>query len=457
MQRLANALAQLRATSQVSVNGRLARTLNPDEELSEFDQRLARMRTARSLADAGAPPKVDIDALVSRWRADRPRLDGFTKREVRALCWDARAASDPEFVKAVGRVPALATSARLLRGLWYVHERQWRLPTSDLIERLIASRDPRSGGSSRWLRDVRQWPGVLTATAPEAIARKTEEDWRTAWSNLERLGITPDGSLGTVAVDQMVKRWVADALSFRTSSRGAEAFAAGHEGLLSHPRISASHFLFAVEALVGGVDGASKAFHERIASWILSDARLGHPARVRTRGNWIGISARTRQLAIQLFAARDLGAFFEVLIGASFDEQRREPFWQRYVTSPQLVNFSIASDWADRRRLVARLGKEQADVAHLHGGPSELSAFVMHFSGRQEIVIAEMSKSNNAMYLYDAGVFERGVGSIQESSKFHYHALKNASLMLNRYSHTTGWHYTFENILRRYGIFPGSR
>lgn len=457
MQRLANALAQLRATSQVSVNGRLAKPLDPDEELSEFDQRLARMRTARSMADAGTPPKVDIDALIARWRADRPRLDGFTKREVRALCWDARAASDPEFVKAVGGIPALATSARLLRGLWYVHERQWRLPTSDLIERLIASRNPKGGGSSRWLRDVRQWPGVLTATAPEAIARKTEEDWRTAWSNLERLGITPDGSLGTVAIDQMVKRWVAEALSFRTSSRGAEAFAAGHEGLLSHPRIGASHFLYAVEALVGGVDRASKAFRERIASWILSDARLGHPARVRTRGNWIGISARTRQLAIQLFAARDLGAFFEVLIGANFDDQRREPFWQRYVTSPQLVNFSIASDWADRRRLVARLGKEQADVAHLNGGPSELSAFVMHFSGRQEIVIAEMSKANNAMYLYDAGVFERGVGSIQESSKFHYHALKNTSLMLNRYSHTTGWHYTFENILRRYGIFPGSR
>lgn len=456
MQRLADALAQLRAMSQVSVDGRLARTLNPDQELAEFDRRLTKMRSARFLADAESPPKVDVDALMSRWRAERPSLEGFTRREVRAMCWDARAASDPEFVRALGRNPALASNARLLRGLWYVHERQWRLPTSESIERLISQQAPSIRVTSSWLREVRQWPGVLGASAPEAIARRTEENWREALNNLQGLGITPDGSLGTLAIERIVKRWVAEALSFRKSSRGAEAFEAGYQGVLSHPRIGGPHFLFAVEELVGGVDGASKEYRDRIASWILSDKRLGHPARVRTRGNWAGISARTRQLAIQLFAARDLGAFFEVLIGASFDDQRRQPFWQRYVNSPQLVNFSIASDWSDRQRLVARLGRDQADVAQLIGGPSQLSAFVMHFSGRQEIVVAEMSKANNAMYLYDAQVFERRVGSIQESSRFHYSALKSASWMLDRYSHATGWHYTFDNVLRRYGIFPGS-
>ena len=457
MQRLADALAQVRAMSQVSVDGRLARTLNPDEELAEFERRLTKMRSVRSLADAETPPKVDVDALIARWRAERPSLEGFTRREVRAMCWDARAASDPEFVRTLERISTYASNARFLRGLWYVHERQWRLPTSESIERLISQQAADARVTSSWLREVRQSPGVLGGSAPEAVARKTETNWREAWNNLQRLGITPDGSLGTLAIDRMVKRWVAEALSFRKSSRGADAFEAGYHGLLSHPRIGRPHFLFTVEELVGGVDGASKEYRARIASWILGEERLGHPARVRTRGNWVGVSARTRQLAIQLFAARDLGAFFEVLIGASFDDQQRQPFWQRYVNSPQLVNFSIASDSNDRQRLVARLGRDHADVAKLIGGPAQLSAFVMHFSGRQEIVVAEMSKSNNAMYLYDARMFDKGVGSIQESSKFQYHSLKSTSLMLNRYSHTTGWHDTFESILRHYGIFPGSR
>lgn len=455
MQRLANALAELRAVSQVSVDGRLAGTLIPEQELAEFERRLTKMRAARSFADADTPPTVDVDALIARWRAQRPSLDGFMRREVRAMCWDARTASDPVFVKALGRIPVLGSNARLLRGLWYVHERLWRLPTSEGIEQLISHQATDVRVTSRWLREVRESPGVLGASAPEAIARKTEVNWRAAWSNLERLGITPDGNLGTLTIDSMVKRWVAETLSFRKSSRGAEAFEAGYQGLLSHTRIGRPHFLFAVEELVGGVDGASKDYRERIASWILSDKRLGHPARVRTRGNWVGISSRTRQLAIQLFAARDLGAFFEVLIGASFDDQRRQPFWHRYVNSPQLANFSIASDRSDRQRLVARLGREQADVAELIGGPAQLSAFIMHFSGREEIVVAEMSKANNAMYLYDAQVFEQRVGSIQESSRFRYGALKNMKLMLDRHSHTTGWHDTFENVLRRYGIFPG--
>ncbi len=319
---------------------------------------------------------------------------------------------------------------------------------------MIESRARMPGLVPRWMRALADEPALLSPAAPAALVKQASSDWRRARDLMNRLAITPDGSLGSSAIDKMVRAWVDDVCKSTNSESAVARFDAGHDGLLVAPMLPVALFHHCVERLVGAVNQLGKPYRERVAVWIVSDARLGHPARRLTRGNWAGITERTRQLAVQLFAARDLGAFFQVLIGAGQDEQLRRPFWERYVESPQLVNFAIASDYFDRKKLVAALGRDRAQVATLVDAPSDHSAFLMHFRGKYDIVIAEMSKANNAMYMYLASNFESGVGDLQDA-KFTFAGLKDQSLMQQRLTHRGDWHWRFESTLRAYGVVPG--
>jgi hypothetical protein len=457
MERLAGVLSRLSAYAAVSsADGRLKNPLDSSVELAGLERRLSAMRDRFSYGSAVEIPRLDLDALVSRWQSTRSDVTQFTMRELRALCWDSRMVADERFVRAVESIPKLASSARVLRGLWYAYERQWRLGTAPLIEQLILAREHAGVLAPGWLRTLWQHKNVLSATAPNALALRASADWRAARSGLAQAAVTVDGALGTAAIDAMMRQWIADVLAQPTSADAVVTFDAGHDGLLAEQRLPMGLLRTAVELLVGAVQGQKQEYRSRIAEWIIADPRLGHPARRRTRGNWAGISERVRQLAVQLFAARDLGAFFQVLIGAGDDPQRRRAFWEPYADSPQLVNFAIASDLDDRRRLVAALAKEGIDVAQLLGAPLNHSAFLMHFRGTADIVIAEMSKENNAMYLYSTATFERSVGDLQEE-RFRFSQLKSKGLSQSNLAHQGNWHPRFRQVLARYGVYPGTR
>lgn len=457
MDRLARALTRLSAYAAVSsVDGRLRNPLDPSVELSGLERRLTAMRDRYSYGSAVEVPRLDLEALVFRWQRSRFDVTQFSMRELRALCWDSRMVEDERFIRAIESIPKLAGSARVLRGLWYAHERQWRLRTAPLIEQLILDRKHAGGLVPGWLRTLWQHKDVLSSAAPKALASRAQTDWRSARSGLTQAAVTPDGALGTAAIDAMMSHWIADVLAQRTSADAVATFNAGHDGLLAEPRLPMGLLRMAVELLVGAVQGQKQEYRSRIAEWIIADSRLGHPARRRTRGNWAGISERVRQLAVQLFAARDLGAFFQVLIGSGEDYQERRRFWERYIDSPQLVNFSIASDLYDRQKLIANLGKDRVEVAQLLNAPDNHSAFMMHFRGNVDIVVVEISKANNAMYLYLASAFEEHVGELQDD-RFTFKQLKNQDLHQERRSHSLNWHRNFEWILRRYGVAPGTR
>lgn len=431
----------------------MGRSLDPAVELAGFDRRLARLREHPGYAATDAPPAIDLTELIERWTASSGDITRFTRREIRAMCWSTALASDRKFIAVISANPQFSNSIRLLRGLWFAHERKWRLPTSFEIETLITSYKLSRGPRPKWIRTVLATHGVLGAEAPNALAAAARVNLRDAKKILEDHAISSDGVLGNRALEAMVEQWIRSSIEARTVHDRIEIFDAGREGILSDPQFPKDLFAQVVEHFVGAVAKSGEPYRQRIADWIVTDERLGHPARRRTRGNWAGISERTRQLAVQLFAARDLGAFFQVLIGTRDDVQHRRRFWEKYVESPQLINFAIASDPNDRKKLIASLGKDRAYVAQLLDAPSDHSAFLMQFRTREyDIVVAEMSKANNSMYIYNTAAFEEHVGELQDSH-FTFRQLKSMTVSFDQKRHVGEWHDRFAHFLAYYGIY----
>lgn len=456
MLRIRDVLERLKAETRLPLSRRMTAQMDPDVELGELERRLAIIKSTRQLGEASAPPKLDVDALWRRWERTRPSTEAFGRRELLALAWDSRAAADPAFIGALVAAGLVPARARFLRGLWHVHQQAWRLPTADHIEALIRGALGKSDTAPRWLRLIDEHPQIVSTKAPEALVAKIGTAWRHGLSSLEPVGILPNGNLGQLVLERATKAWLEAVAMGRDQPGVEEQIADGVSGLLPGESTSIERFRRCVEVLLKAVPGAPLQYKSAITKLILDDPRLGHPVRIGTRANWVGVGARERGIAVQLFAARDLQAFFEVLIGNVDDYQRRRAFWERYVESPQLVDFAIASDTYDKKRLLARLGKDRASVATLVGAPDEHSAFLMRFSGRQDIVVVEISQPNNAMYLFDTTVFERVVGDI-DKHRFAFHELKSRTHALHWMSHVAGsWHDRFASVLNGLGIRPGA-
>jgi hypothetical protein len=453
VQRVLAAMQRLTSAAGVTEGGRLARALDPEVELEEFDRRLRELREQQAYDESARPTAIDIEALWQRWTVVRPDLSSFSLREVRALCWDARAAADRQFVESLVTAGYIPSRLPMLRGLWHVHQAAWRLSTAPLIEVHVKAAAARSGYRPRWLESIRQHPGVLSGRAPAVLEQVQGDDWEIQ-PVLQRFGVTPDGQLGEQVIDKVIERWLREVIRRSMIDDTCVIVHEGHVKLLSATVLALGRFRRVVERLLLQVPKGSSQYRAAVASLILSDERLGHPKRVMTRGNWIGLADEAIRIAVQLFAARDLGVFFEILIERGADEQRRRSFWERYVASPQLVNFAIACDWQDARRLKARSHGERTTAAHLADAPENHSAFIMRFRGRKDITVVEMSQANNALYVFDSDDFEHHVGSLEDRS-FSFPALKDRELMIDRWTHRWPWHERFGDSLATFGIHPG--
>lgn len=456
MKRLREAMERLVSAAGVAETGRLAQVLEPEHELADFDQRLARLREEHPVGEANEPPRLDVDDLWERWELERPNIRRFSIRELRALCWDHRAAGDRVFVDRLVNDGLIPTRTAFLRGLWHAHQAHWRLSTSSNIEELVAQAACQRGYRPRWLASLQNAPDVMSTKAPQALARHASGDW-TVRGTLDQFGVTPTGHLGRQGVEQTIQRWIEEVARRSKSGECSSLIEAGHAELLHQELIDHSRFGLAVQELLALVPQGTPAYRAAVAGLILSDSRLGHPKRVATRGNWVRFRDSDVQIAVQLFAARDLRAFFEILVKSVDDYQERRKFWERYVESPQLVDFAIACDPDDMRLLRARAGSGRAQAARMTNAPSGHSAFLMRFVGRRDILVAEMSQPNNAMFAYSTDAFEGRVGSLSDE-RFNYSALRDDSIVLKRMIHSAPpkyWHDKFEAALAQWGVRPG--
>ena len=458
MLKVREVMERLHAESRLLPSYRMSGRLDPAVELGELERRIAVLRDQRAIGETDAPPKLDVDALWERWARERPNTANFDRRELLALAWDARAADDAEFVDALAAAGLLPDRPRFLRGLWHSHQQSWRLSTADQIESHVRTAIRRNSSPPRWLRFLSDDRKLVTADAPVALVKRIGSSWRAGLAALEPIGVLPNGKLGRLVLDQAQEAWLDAVKQGRGRQDIDQLIEDGVHGLLPVQATPIPRFRKCVEQLLEAAPTSGQPYKLALTRLILDDSRLGHPVRIGTRANWVGISERARRVAVQLFAARDLQAFFEVLIGSSDDYQRRRAFWERYVESAQLSDFAIASDVADRKRLRARLGDERARVAGLDGASQDrISAFLMRFKGRRDIVIVEISQPNHAMYVWDAEAFENAAGGL-DGNRFRFDQLKNKTRALTSIAHSANtWHFHFAETLATLGVHPGVR
>jgi hypothetical protein len=345
----------------------------------------------------------------------------------------------------------IPTRASLMRGLWFAHQQGWRLPSASQLESLFGEMDRLPGAKPSWLRNTGSVRGLFAAEAAKAVSREVVAALPETAKVLERLRLSADGNLARQAIQGARDAWV-EQIRHRTRADDVdELLQRGVTGLLSPAHIYGDEFRRIAEELLLLLPRAGNPFKDAMRRWIVHESRLGHPRRRSTSGNWVGMSEEARQAAVRLFAARDLRVFFDILIGNLQDYQHRRPFWEQYVESPQLVDFAIASDWEDKRKLQANWREGTPETATLLDAPPSHSAFIMRFNGRHDVIVAEMSQPNNAMYLFETDDFESHVGDL-DRLRFKFHQLKNREVAAQYWAHTPGWQERFARKLYELGI-----
>lgn len=431
-----------------------------ERELETFSHIMTRLRATLGGDGVKAPIGIDLDALWARWRPEaQSPLASFSMRELRALCWDRRAVSDARFLLALETAGYIPAKLGFVRGLWHVHQQHWRLQTASALEAMFIRAGQQTGHRPKWLRAALELPALFTTEAPQAFGRKLFGDLAATASTIERFGLTSDGILAQQSVAACHEQWfdLLERFAPEDADRVTSLLTAGLQGLLASEVVQKDHFRASVERLLRLLPRAGVRYRTALADWIVSDDRLGHPRRRATSPNWVGYSEEAKLAALRLFATKDIGRFFDILIGKRTDHQGRRAFWERYIDSPQFIDYAIACDPTDRVRLVAAWREGQPDVARLDNAPEEHSAFIMRFMTRgDDLTIVEMSKANNAMYLFRTEIFERFVGSLIRA-RFSFKALKDREHSVARWRHSENWERRFADNLRTYGIFGGRR
>lgn len=455
MRQILEALDRMRNAGATGHSGRLAVPLDPDIELRPLIAYLQEAQQTRPLEGGARPSGIDIDALCERWQRSGTSIVGFIRRELRAMCWDVRLAGDPHFLHRLETEGIVPSRMPFLRGIWHAYQSHWPVINAPQIGRLLREGRRSRSNVPRWLKQVCDTPGILDDNATQALATLLLADLPSSRNTLRLLALTPEGKLGAEGLKIARQQWLQLISSDPNGSYVPAVFASGCEGLLAPDLIDAAGLREACERLLLLVAHGSNVYREALRHFITTDERLGHPRRTATRGNWAGFSQEAMAAAVRLFAARDLGTFFDILIGKYGDTQMRRSFWEQYIESPQLVDFAIACDEGDHARLKAHWRDGKPTVARLEGAPWQYSAFVMRFRVYPEdIVIAEMSKANNAMYQFTISVFEDQVGPL-EQNRMSFLRLKNRQVASDWHTHRGDWHYRFASHLRRLGIQPG--
>lgn len=451
MQKLLAAMERLTSAAGIAEGGRLGKELDPLIELREFDEQIEQLRKTHAQDDRPALPQTDFDEIWQRWIRVRPDLSTFNHREVRALCWDTRAAADERFVRSLVTSNYIPRVISMLRGLWHSHQEAWRLDTARQIEKQIKIAATSPGYHPSWLKAVGRTQDMLSHKGPIVLEQLLGNTWDVE-SVFRPFGVTPKGKLGQRVIDAAIERWLHEVEKRSLVNGACTIVREGYTALTPQELIDDDRFRKVVRQLLLQIPKGSEEYRSTVTALILSDERLGHPKRFTTRSNWIYFTEDIIRIAVHLFAARDLGAFFEILMERGDDEQKRHMFWRSYIESRQLTNFAIACDDEGIDRLKARGTRERTSASRLIGAPPHHSAFIMQFKGKTDITLVEMSKGGNALYLFLSKDFEQHVGSL-EDDEFRFCSLKNRGLMLDRWTHRGPWHEKFaEDLAAQFGI-----
>jgi fermentation-respiration switch protein FrsA (DUF1100 family) len=144
--------------------------------------------------------------------------------------------------------------------------------------------------------------------------------------------------------------------------------------------------------------------------------------------------------------------FFDFVIPDRRDPHDRKAFWLQYLDLVEDSRVALSS--SDRYRLRAQT---TGPLTYANITDSmEVSAFLMRFRGKEEIVVVEFSRTGNAVYIHAASEFARVLGSLR-GTEFRIssdHGLKHFS-RLQKFNHmqpNEKWQREVRNFLAAMGV-----
>ena len=391
------------------------------------------------------------------WEANRDAslLPGWA---IRNLCNHPSTALDQQFLGSLDKHPQLSKRRSWAEGLIANHYLHWEL-VPELEERAhllkgILNKFPHD---SPWLLDLRSndWE-VLGQRAPDCLINQLGNILDDLDPLMEKWGLTSQQGLGKAVTLAALRRWSNQFRLQRPSTTDQHVIPElrhAFSTLLNRVPMG-KPFLQTVEDLIlSEWSKSSPNIREHLSGWCLSHQNLGDPR--QNTGNWHPIPIAKAKL-LSWIARRDLIFFYDKIVPSRLDDQGRKEFWLRYVES--VIDFRIAIGSTDQRKLIsAKYGKHE--IATLDGAP-DLSAFILKFAGhrhRPDIVCVEFSRSGNALYIYDADVFDEqieGMNAISFRITPGPRNIKNQDAFVHRQAHYINWQAATSTYLNSRGITP---
>ncbi len=384
-------------------------------------------------------PKVNVDAVWSKFAAARYDLGALDALQLRALCSAEETALRPEFVVALAEHPEKLKRSRCLYGMVNSYFAEWRaMEDPRAVENLLVSVFTNYGANNPVVRKWLASNALFSEKAAVFLSDEICSGQRAVDEVLHEHYVGPLTKLG-MSVRASAARSACDRLR-RMESRQNNEWSLRYLQWMTENVLSDLTLPDAFSEAVGSLilsDSAkrSEGFQRALRSYVQNHKRLGDPRVRESARNWRSIAPEAAQRYLSWLARDSIVFFFNTILPRNSQNQRRKDFWLRY--HDRIRDFQVAVSEADVWKV--KSSQHGADLLcySLVDHPTT-SAFLMKFEGYGgHFPIIEFSEKGHAAYIYHFGDFEaRGVTLRTRRFELRNH-LKFAQT--NRILHMADW------------------
>ena len=439
------ALRELATTVGYLRSQPLAHNVEPSKELKRLNEACQALR-GRVAVDR-EPNRSEVTSLAARCANAKFDLSGFSRRELRLLCWHDATLMHTRFRENLlehvrsGEVrPNLSVLAKIYFGRWGEHENHRAF---DLLVQRAAEGQPAYSAIYKLYKEHAAeifGPQADKFLASEMLSADSEPT-----STLQKWDVPPQSSLAARAIEEFLEQ------SLIRVERGTSEDLRAIVNVVQSAAVRLETLRKTAERLIlcRHSDRAEE-FRKKVETFVLDHPQLGDPRYQSNAPRWAGIDRKAEKIFRGWRNKVDLVFFFNSVMRDQGDRQGRKEFWLRYVNQAHESFVALCS--TDAYRLRASLWREKIQYRKILDDQG-VSCFVMRFRGHgEDIAIAEFSKVGSAR-IFGFKSFVEKIGSM-DREEFALKDLRNDEGAFETFRHVAGWQLKVRNALASYGIRP---
>jgi len=357
-----------------------------------------------------SPPKLNVEAVWTKFAASRYDLSAIDALQFRALCSAEGTALRPEFIAALAKHPEKLKRSRCLHGMVNSYFAEWRtMENPRTVEGLLISAFAKYSAKNlavqKWLAGASK--GLFSERAAAFLSEEICSGQKAVDEVLHEHNVSKWTKLGMLARASAAKsacEYLRRMEGLRDNEWSLRYLQWMTEKVLSDLTLPDS-FSEAVSSLILSESAKrSEGFQRALRSYSQNHKKLGDPRVRESSPNWRSITPEAAQRYLSWLARDSIIFFFNTIIPNNSENQRRKDFWLRY--HDRIKDFQVALSEADVWKVKSsQQGKDllyYSRVAH-----PTTSAFLMKFEGYGgQFLVIEFSEKGNAAYLHKMADFE---------------------------------------------------